>query len=622
MSSTFVAIIVVCITAAVAPVSNCLATRYTVNQQHSDASDENPGTEEQPLKTIGGATSLIKAGDLVIVHQGIYRENIAIPEGKPQLPVSIEAATGERVVISGANVVNQWRPYASEDAPTDAQIWVHQPWNHVWIGWNKNMSHGAPPPIGRSEQVIVDEELLKPVLSIKEMIPGTFLADPKETQALYVRLHNDDSPDQHTVEASVRDTLLTAPDYTQVRGLVFRYAANRAQQGAVHIDGKQVVFEDCVVEWTNGSGIRVGGENFILRRTVSRSNGQLGLGGSGKNFLIEACTFENNNVKGFPAGWEGGGFKIVHSWGAKIERCQAIGNHGPGMWFDIDNFAGEVRQCYVANNDNSGIFIEISGDFLITDNLCVNNGGRTNGDWAGAGISIGESRDCYVAFNTCVDNQYGISVRGQVPRKQGERIYKNQNITIRNNILAHNEKAQFGLMWDAAFMGKHPSQKDLSEAQWQEQLKDAVNPDEIGLMLNYNCYVRGEVSELIRWGVGWRPKSQSYVDLDSLEKEHGLERRGRIIESPFVSLVGGDFESIKKRGLTLSGVLFSTSTEFSGLDEMTKCSSRHIEDFSDRSLGYPFGQKQPNFLFPPIKTRFSKAPFRSAENLSLFPSLC
>jgi len=522
------------------------SAQYFVAQQGSGASDENPGTSARPFRTIGKALSVVKEGDSIIVHKGVYRERIQIPEGRLHAPISIVAAVKEggkyeEVIISGADIIDSWEHYQGEDAPQDATVLVHQPWTHVWIGWSRDMSHGAPAPIGRSEQVIVDGTLLKPVLSTKDMEPGTFFADPKETKALYVRLKDDDSPDKHIVEASVRDTLISVPDHTRVRGLVLRYAANRAQHGALDISGKQVLVEDCVVEWTNCTGIRISGENFILRRVTSRNNGQLGMGGKGKNFLIEECIFQDNNVKGFSPGWEAGGFKIVHSWGAKIERCKAVGNHGPGMWFDGYNYAGEIRQCYCADNDNSGIFIEISEDFLITDNLCVNNGGTGIGDWAGAGISIGESRDCYVAFNTCVDNQYGISIRGQIPRKVGQTVYKNRNITIRNNILTYNHKAQFGLMWDQSFMGRHPSQRGLSEEEWQKHLQKAVDPDNVGLILDHNLYALSEEAEIVRWGVSWRPKWRPYTDLSEFVSERGLGRHGEVAAPRFASWQERDF---------------------------------------------------------------------------------
>ncbi len=541
--------LVALLAAALSFAPECLSAQYIVAQQHPEASDENPGTAVKPFRTIGKAILAVKEGGSILVHSGIYRERIQLPEGKPHSPISIQAAVKENgeyeeVIINGADVISDWERYQGEDAPQNARIWMHRPWTHIWIGWNENMSHGAPAPIGRCEQVIVDGSLLEPVLSIEEMESGTFFADPKETKALYVRLKEDDPSDHHQIEASVRDTLLSAPDHTIVRGLIFRYAANRAQHGALDVSGKQVLVEDCVVEWTNGSGIRIGGENFILRRVISRNNGQLGMGGSGRNFLIEECVFQDNNVKGFSSGWEAGGFKIVHSWGARIERCKIIGNHGPGIWFDIDNFAGEVRQCYCADNDNSGIFIEISGDFLITDNLCVNNGGAGSGDWAGAGISIGESRDCYIAFNTCVDNQYGISIRGQIPRKDDEIVYKNRNITIRNNIMSYNRKAQFGLMWDQVFMGRHPGQRDLSEEDWQKELQKAIDPDKVGLMLDHNLYTSDEEAEIVRWGVSWRPKWKPYTSLDEFTGEHGFERHGKISAPRFASRQERDFRLI------------------------------------------------------------------------------
>ena len=544
MCALFFAILVALMT-VLSLTPNCFSAEYFVAQQNPEASDENPGASAKPLRTIGKAASMVKKGDSIVIHKGVYREEVRLPEGKSHSPVSIQAAREdgeyEEVIINGADIISDWESYQGKDASQDASIWMHSPWTHVWIEWNEDMSHGAPPPIGRSEQVIVDDALLKPVLSVKEMEPGTFFADPGETKALYIRLKGDDPPDQHVVEASVRDTLLSAPDHTIVRGLVFRYAANRAQHGALDISGKQVLVEDCVVEWTNGNGIRIGGENFILRRVTSRNNGQLGMGGSGKNFLIEECTFQDNNVKGFSSGWEAGGFKIVHSWGAKIQRCKVIGNHGPGIWFDIDNFGGEVRQCYCADNDNSGIFIEISGDFLITDNLCVNNGGFGDSDWAGAGISLGESRDCYVAFNTCVNNQYGISIRGQIPREEGDNIYQNRNITIRNNILAYNSKSQFGLMWDQVFMGRHPGERNLSEENWQKEFQKAINPDNVGLMLDHNLYTSDGEAEIVRWGVSWRPKWKPYNSLDGFTDEHSFERHGEVTAPQFVSWQERDF---------------------------------------------------------------------------------
>jgi len=58
--------------------------------------------------------------------------------------------------------------------------------------------------IGRTEQVIVDGILMRQVLDLEAMTPGSFCADPLQAHALFVWLDKSDSPAQHTIEASVR----------------------------------------------------------------------------------------------------------------------------------------------------------------------------------------------------------------------------------------------------------------------------------------------------------------------------------------------------------------------------------------------------------------------------------
>lgn len=542
-------LLIICLIATVAvPV---WGAQYWVAQHDPGASDDNPGTASQPWKTLAKAAAMLESGDMLTIDEGVYRESLVLATaGRADAPITIQAARLESggyepVVITGADVITDWQSLEEGHA-----VWVHKPWTHIWLGWREDMSHGAAPPIGRCEQVVLDGsdstagQLLKPVLSLDEMEPGTFFADPKQSQSLFVRLPDDSDPREHRIEASVRSVLVKAGAHTHLRGLTIRHAANAAQKGALQVEGSRFLLEDCSVEWTNGTGIRVAGSDYIVRRCVSQYNGQLGLGGGGTNLLIEECVFAHNNVKGFSAGWEAGGFKIVNSRGAKVLRSQAIHNKGTGIWFDIDNYSGQVRQCYCADNTRSGIFIEISGDFVVADNLCVGNGGREEGDWAGAGICIGESDDCYVAFNSCVRNQYGISIRGQVPRTAGSKQshpYYSKGITIRNNLLAYNTIAQFGLCWDNVFFGRHPDEKNLTTPQWRAKVANLmVDPGRIQLLLDHNFYAASENQELVRWGVSWRPKWKAYTDLATLYAEQGCERTGQVGDPQFVDLSGHD----------------------------------------------------------------------------------
>ena len=71
------------------------------------ASDDNPGTAEQPFKTISKAGEVAVAGDTVIVHEGTYRETVTVKNnGQPTKPIVFKAAEGEgEVVISALDVI-------------------------------------------------------------------------------------------------------------------------------------------------------------------------------------------------------------------------------------------------------------------------------------------------------------------------------------------------------------------------------------------------------------------------------------------------------------------------------------------------------------------------------------
>ena len=73
--------------------------------------DANPGTLEEPLSTIQAAVSKIQAGDICIIHNGTYRENINIKNsGTAVAPIIIQAAKGENPVISGLDILNlKWK---------------------------------------------------------------------------------------------------------------------------------------------------------------------------------------------------------------------------------------------------------------------------------------------------------------------------------------------------------------------------------------------------------------------------------------------------------------------------------------------------------------------------------
>lgn len=76
-----------------------------------NGSDQNCGTQQKPFFTINQAASIAVAGDTIIVHKGVYREWVK-PRNKGMSNcrrIIYQAATNEKVVIKGSEVVNDWQ---------------------------------------------------------------------------------------------------------------------------------------------------------------------------------------------------------------------------------------------------------------------------------------------------------------------------------------------------------------------------------------------------------------------------------------------------------------------------------------------------------------------------------
>lgn len=81
--------------------------QYHVSVQGNDAND---GSKPSPLRTISAAAVRAQPGDVITVHEGVYRERINPPRGgeSDTQRIVYQAAPGEKVVITGSEVVKDW----------------------------------------------------------------------------------------------------------------------------------------------------------------------------------------------------------------------------------------------------------------------------------------------------------------------------------------------------------------------------------------------------------------------------------------------------------------------------------------------------------------------------------
>ena len=76
----------------------------------TNGSDSNFGTRKSPLRTIQHAADLAQPGDIITVHEGVYRERITPPRGgkSERKRITYQAAPGEKVEIKGSEMVTNW----------------------------------------------------------------------------------------------------------------------------------------------------------------------------------------------------------------------------------------------------------------------------------------------------------------------------------------------------------------------------------------------------------------------------------------------------------------------------------------------------------------------------------
>jgi parallel beta-helix repeat protein len=540
------------------------AVTYEVSQRSPQATDDGPGSTDQPWKTLAPAARKAAAGDTVLIHGGVYRESVVLKSsGTPEAPVHFEAAPGEQVILTGADQLTAW-----EKADGDPPIY-HVPWPYRFNPGSKNMTYPDNEHhrlIGRCEQVMVNGYPLRQVLGSSQLAPGTFFADTVNRTLWAWDTANRDLR-KAFVEASVRQEILHVQgDCVQLRGLRFRYAANPAHHDAVLLGGSHDAMEDCIIESMNACGADFAGEHVLVRRCVFRDNGQLGFcARRAHHLLFTDCLVENNNTKDFSRGWEAGGDKLVLCRDAVLERSRFLRNRGNGIWFDIGNENCTVRQCLIADNEDSGIFYEISFGLRAHDNVICGNGfASTAGAWgAQAGISLSSSPNCVIERNLIVGNREGFNFREQSRRtptidKGPSRPIWNHDQLIRHNMFVLNRDAQVWGWFDVKDNRQWPAGSQPSElppARASAKPDDIAGPyaaqtsdgqprdltlEKLRLNFEHNLYFAAPGQGWFKWGVTWG-RHMNLASLSEFQSNLGIDTAGQVLNPSFADLLQMDY---------------------------------------------------------------------------------
>lgn len=494
-----------------------------------------PVPKDHQFRTIQEAANRTLPGDVVLIHSGVYREKVIITKsGTQEKPIRFEAAPGANVVVTGLDRLTKWR---KEETNVYSASWPYR-----FIPWSKTDAHPDDEYhrlIGRAEHVLVNNHELRQVLQRGQLPAGSFYVDLAKKR-LYIRPIGDENATSKGVEikAATRSLLLDCKgSYVSVTGIHFQHAANPAQRDGVVFRGRRDIAEACTFEQMNAAGAAFAGPDQIARRCIFQDNGQLGFSGNhANNLLISGCTIRNNNTKGFSKQWEAGGLKIVLSRGVILEQSRFLANHGCGVWFDIGNETCTVRNSLIADNEDAGIFYEISYGLHANDNVVTGNGFASSpGAWgAQAGIALSSSPNCIVERNLIVGNREGFNFREQSrttsridnPDPQHEEPIWNHEERIRNNVIAYNRDAQTRGWFDVTDERHWPSKMQTPAA--------TMSLETLGIAMTQNVYAREDNQPLFIWGTNWR-RHQNYQATGVIQSELNLENGSQLVDLKFVA---------------------------------------------------------------------------------------
>lgn len=408
------------------------AAEFHVSPQ---GNDQNDGSVSRPLGTISAAAQLAQPGDVVTVHEGVYRERVTPPRGgeSEAKRIVFQAASGERVVIKGSEVVRGWT--AEGDGVWKVTLpntffGKYNPYQDLITGdWftDKGRPHhtGEVYLNGKSlweTHLIERVRKPQPVAEAWDSEGSTytwFCESDDATTTIYANFH-DKNPNEELVEINVRESCFY-PDrpgcnYITVRGFrmchaATQWAAPTAEQiGLVGTHwSKGWIIEDNQISDSKCSGITLGKDratghnvwsndpskdgathyNEVIERAlragwsreqigshVVRNNTihdceQTGICGSlGAVFSqITGNHIYNIWTKRQFTGAEMGGIKLHAAIDVLIQHNR-IHNAGRGLWMDWMAQGTRISGNLLYDNTTDDLFVEVNhGPFLVDNNV-------------------------------------------------------------------------------------------------------------------------------------------------------------------------------------------------------------------------------------------------------------
>ncbi|NQU23788.1 MAG: right-handed parallel beta-helix repeat-containing protein [Candidatus Nealsonbacteria bacterium] len=408
---------------------------FVVNNRAANASDDNPGTVARPLKTIQAGASLARAGDTVLVKEGIYREEVVPPRGgtSPQKPIIYRAAPAEEVSIRGSERITTWVDQGDGVWMVELDTSFFKGYNPfaipVWGAW---LHRGRDRRLG---DVYSDGEASLQKMKIEDMraTPNTWYTDlshgyvnakdfpearkyPGGKIKIWANFGNVD-PNRTMTEINARETAIfpekSGLKYIVIDGFDIRHTAPQwgdiywTEKGAVGPKyGYGWTIQNCTITNSRNIGISLGvtdavhfprrdeggllegGSNIppldkighhVIRNNVIRRCGQTGIYGcyGAVGCLIEGNVISESNYRKEWFGTNQAAIKILFPIDVVIRNNLINGmpgesNNAKGIWLDWGSQNTRVTGNIIRDfGNNRGLFLEVNFGPIIVDNNVI-----------------------------------------------------------------------------------------------------------------------------------------------------------------------------------------------------------------------------------------------------------
>lgn len=409
-----------------------------------DGDDSYPGTPGKPFKTISAAALTAQPGDVIMIHGGVYREQVNPPRGglSAEKRITYRSADGETAVIKGSEQWTDW-------TPVQGDTWLAVIPNHFFGKYNPYRDEIAGDwfnGLGRVHHTgavylnghwLTETAVIDSVLSPDPETPYWFCQADSATDGvtrIWAQFQGV-NPNEELVEIHVRQSAFypekTGINYLTVSGLTLEHAAtNWAPPTAEQIGligtnwSKGWMIEDNVIRYSTCVGLTLGKHGDAFDNTSANS----------------AEGYVKTIERGTAAGWskDNIGHHVVRN--NQISHCEQAGIVGSLGAVFSDIYGNVIHDIHVrrlfTGAEMAGIKLHGAVDSRIFNNHIYRCNRGIWLDWMAQGARVyknllhdnGPSEDLFMEVNhgpALIDHNFFLSPHALLINSQGEAFAHN-----------------------------------------------------------------------------------------------------------------------------------------------------------------------------------------------------